>query len=96
VCEGVRYEVAGGRLECEELGTLLRRKERNGIEDDRRSAVDLLVGLDPGPVVRLDSTDRRSHDLELCPFFLERLGEPLQDLRVGAVGDQGAELPTCE
>jgi hypothetical protein len=78
------------------IAALLGREHRDGIEQDRRSAVDLLLGRDLGAVVERDPADLRRDHLPDRAFGFQRLGQRIEQLGARPIGQQQAHLSPGE
>ena len=86
----------GVRVECRIGGAVLGRRHHHGIEEDRRAARELMVGVQPGAALHVHGAHFRRHDLELCARLLHRRPQGLNEPGVGAFGHQHAHLAPLE
>ena len=77
-------------------GAVGRGEDGDGVVEDRRAAVDLLVGRHELAVAGDDTADLRGDELDERAFGGGRLAQRCQQRRVGAVGDQHADLAAGE
>ena len=87
--------LAGGVL-GEQGGRVGRGEDDHGVVEDGWAAVDLLVGWHELSVAGDDAADLWGDEFDECPFGGRRLAQRRQQRRVGAVGDQRADLAAGE
>src|SRR5207302_10812291 len=79
---GVGDEVAGGRDQGQFRGPVLGHQDDDGVVQDRRPAVELLVGGQPGTVAGINAADGRRDELHVDVLLPGRGPQILQGGRV--------------